>query len=236
MNIKILLLSVAASLPLLAGDPATIKVLGVAEERVPPDQLQLSCAIRTEGKELAEVAAANRELAGTVTKLLRDQGLGEAEITTGSASFGENTEYKGGRHIKIGYLATTSISVATDKLGLYDKLWFELAKYPEVSISAADFTLKDRSEVRTTARKKALEAARNKAGEMAAALDTRIGAPLSITENPQASPFSFSNNANNSISADPSGDSERGPLEPGLVSVVERVEVTFELLKQRELP
>ena len=231
MKLKILLLTVATSLPLLAENPApSIRVLGVAEERVPPDQLRLSCSIRSEGKDLAAVATANRERATEITKLLRDQGLGEAELTTGSASFGEHTEYKNGRHIKLGYIATTSISVATDKLDLHDKLWFELAKFPEVSISAG-FALKDRSKVRATARKKALQAARSKAEEMADALEARIGPPLSVVENPQATQFSASNIYSNSISAVLSAESDRGPLEPGLVSVTERVEVTFELVE-----
>lgn len=229
MKIKILLLTLTFTLPLLAEDPASIKVLGVAEERVAPDQLRLSCSIRSEGKDLAEVAAANRKLATEITKLLRDQGLGEAELKTGSASFGEHTEYKDHRHIKLGYYASTSISVATDKLELHDKLWFELAKFPEVSIGA-HFALEDRSKIRATARKKALQAAREKAGEMADALEARIGAPLSIIENPGAG--HATNIASNSIAMPVfSGDTNRGPLEPGLISVIERVGVTFELIE-----
>ena len=42
---------------------------------------------------------------------------------------------------------------------------------------------------------------------------------------------SMSNISSNSISAVVSGESDRGPLEPGLVSVTERVEVTFELIE-----
>lgn len=234
MTFRIVLLLAVASLPLLAEGPASIQVRGVAEERVPPDQLQVSCTIRNVGKDLAPVAAANRERAVEITKLLREQGLGEAELTTGSSSFGEHTDYRNGSRIKLGYEATTSIAIATDKLALYDKLWLELAKFPEVSIDQATFALKDRSEVRATARRKALQAARAKAEEMAGALDARIGAPLSIMEYAQPSGGNFitANISRNSIDAVVSGEAERGPLEPGLVSVTERVEVTFELLKQ----
>jgi uncharacterized protein YggE len=231
MKMKIILLAIATALPLAAEERSTIKVLGVAEERVQPDQLRLSCALRSEGKELADVAAANRELAARITKLLRDQGLGETEIKTGSASFGEHTEYRDRKHVKIGYYATTSISVATDKLELHDKLWFELAKFPEASVSA-HFALEERSKIRATARKKALQAARKKAGEMADALEARIGAPLSIIENPQAFQLSTANISSNSISMPTFSDSrDRGPLEPGLISVSEHVEVTFELIE-----
>lgn len=226
------LLPTLLSAPLLAEGPASIKVLGVAEERVPPDQLQISCTIRNTGLQLAEVAAANRERAAEITKLLRGFELGESELTTGSASFGEDTEYRNGKRIKLGYEATTSIAIATDKLDLYDKLWFELAKFPEVSVDSADFALKDRSKVRATARTKALQAARTKAEQMADALEARIGAPLSIIENPASAAHSFLNNPNrNSIDAVLSNPERTSPLEPGLVSVVERVEVTFELIE-----
>ena len=226
---KLLPILLLLTSPLLAEDRPSIKVLGVAEERVAPDQLRLSCTIRSEGKELAAVAAANRKLATDITKLLRDQDLGEAELKTGSASFGEHTEYKDRRHIKIGYYATTSISIATDKLELHDKLWFELSKFPEVSIGA-NFALEDRSKLRVTARKKALQAARSKAEEMADALEARIGAPLSIIENPGAA-HATSITSNSIAMPVFSDDTNRGPLEPGLVSVIERVEVTFELIE-----
>lgn len=228
-TMKTLLFAALLSLPVLGGGPASIEVVGVAEERLPPDQLRLSCSIRNEGEALASVASANRGRAAEITKLLRELGLGEAELKTGSASFGEHTEYRDGRHVKLGYAATTTIQIATDKLSLHDKLWFELAKFPEVSISAS-FDLKDRTEVRSTARKKALRAARRKAVEMATALDTHIGLPLSIAEEP-ASPASDFINNRNSIDAVLSSDERRGPIEPGLISVVERVKVTFELVE-----
>ena len=108
MKHSILFLLLALPLPLLADAHKTpsIKVVGVAEERVPADELHVSCTIRTEGKELSEVAAANRTRAGEITKLLREEGLGQAEISTGSSSFGERSEYKNGRHTKLGYHAT----------------------------------------------------------------------------------------------------------------------------------
>ena len=76
------------TLPLAAEDLPTIKVVGVAEERVPADQLRVACTIKTTGKQLADVASTNRQRAAEITKILRDLGLGEAELTTGSASFG----------------------------------------------------------------------------------------------------------------------------------------------------
>jgi uncharacterized protein YggE len=228
---KLVILLVSLTIPLLAEGPASIKVLGVAEERVPPDQLLLSCTIRHTGENLGMVAKSNRERAAEVTGILRGLGLGEAELVTGSASFGEDTEYRDGRRIRLGYAATTSIAVTTDKLELYDKLWFELAKFPEVSIDSASFGLKDRSATRRSARAKALKAARDKASEMADVLEARIGAPLSIIENPQQATFAPSNISRNSIDMVLSNADRSTPLEPGLVSVVERVEATFELIE-----
>ena len=218
------------SLPLAAEDLPTIKVVGVAEERVPADQLRVACTIKTTGKQLAEVAATNRQRAAEITKILRDLGLGEAELTTGSASFGEDTKQVDGRHVKIGYEASTSITIATGKLKLYDPLWLELSKFLEVSIDSAEFGLLNRAKVRATARTKALLAARTKAEEMADVLDARIGAPLSIVESPQ--PLRFGANVSrNSIDTILSNPDRSPPFEPGLVSVLEQVEATFELIE-----
>jgi len=223
--------SLLLALPLAAEDLPTIKVVGVAEERVPPDQLGVSCTIRNTGRQLAEVAASNRARAAEVTKILRDLGLGEAELKTGLASFGEKTEYKDGHHIRLGYQATTSITVSTSKLELYDPIWLQLSKFPEVSINSAEFGLQDRAKVRATARKKAIQAARAKAEEMADALDARIGAPLSLIEIPQRSSPLAPNIARNSIDSTLSAPVRDSPLEPGLISVVEHVEATFELIE-----
>jgi uncharacterized protein YggE len=233
-SLPTLLALLLIALPLAAEDLPTIKVVGVAEERVPADQLRVACTIKTTGKQLAEVAAANRQRAAEITKILRDLGLGEAELTTGSASFGEDTKYVDGRHVRIGYEANTSITIATGKLKLYDPLWLKLSKFPEVSIDSAEFGLLNRAKVRATARTKALLAARTKAEEMADALDARIGAPLSIVESPQRLPFGANISANvsrNSIDSVLSNPDRSPPLEPGLVSVVEQVEATFELIE-----
>lgn len=230
--LRAILFTALLASPLMAEGLAapTIKVTGVAEERVPADQLSISCSIRTTGKDLAEVAAANRSRAVEVTRILRELGLGEAELKTGSASFGEDTEYKNGRHIRIGYEASTAITITTGRLELYDPIWFGLAKFPEVSIHSAEFGLVDRAKVRGTARRKALLAARAKAEELADTLDARIGAPLKVVENPPRS--SFSPNINrNSIDSILSAPERESLLEPGLVSVVEQVEATFELLE-----
>lgn len=218
------------SLPLAAAEPPSIKVLGVAEERVPPDQISFRCEIRSTGPELAAVAAANRERAAAVTAMLRGRGLGEAELKTSSASFGEDVEFKEGRRVKLGYQASTSIVIVTGRLELYDTLWLELAKFPDLSVEEASFGLRDRGKARVAARAKALTAARIKAGEMAAVLDGRIGAPIRITENPETTGVFFNNPNRNSIDAVLAGGDRPAPLEPGLVEVVERVEAEFELL------
>ena len=66
----------------VAADAPSIKVVGVAEERVPPDQVTFRCAVRSTGAELEAVARHNRERAAAVTAMLRGLGLGEAELKT----------------------------------------------------------------------------------------------------------------------------------------------------------
>ena len=72
-----------------AAEVPSIKVTGVAEERVPADQLSMSCEIRSAGKDLPTVATTHRILAAEITEILLELGLGEAELKTGTASFGE---------------------------------------------------------------------------------------------------------------------------------------------------
>lgn len=214
----------------VAADAPSIKVVGVAEERVPPDQVTFRCAVRSTGAELEAVVRHNRERAAAVTAMLRGLGLGEAELKTSAAAFGEDVEFKDGRRVKLGYWASTAIVVASGRLDLYDTLWLELAKFPEVAVDEAAHGLRDPGAARVAARAKALQAARAKAAEMAAVLDGRIGAPVRIRENPEPG-FGPASLTRNSIDATLAGGERPAQLEPGLVSVVERVEAEFELLE-----
>ena len=77
---------------------------------------------------------------------------------------------------------------------------------------------------------KALLAARKKAAEMAKTLDVKIGLPVSIVENPTTTyGRRFNNVSQNSIDFTLSDPNRQSQLEPGLISVVEQVEVTFRL-------
>jgi uncharacterized protein YggE len=98
---KSYLFSLLLALPLCAAEVPSIKVTGVAEERVPADQLSMSCEIRSAGKDLPTVATTHRSLAADITKILRELGLGEAELKTGTASFGEDIEHQNGERTKL---------------------------------------------------------------------------------------------------------------------------------------
>lgn len=97
-----------------------------------------------------------------------------------------------------------------------------LAENAEVSVNSTVFSRKDEIGVRKELRKTALEAAKEKAGAMAAVYGQKIGQPRKMSEGGGFGPAMFNTRNTNSVEAVEGVG--------GRVSLSALVEVTFELV------
>ncbi|HRW52318.1 MAG TPA: SIMPL domain-containing protein [Phycisphaerae bacterium] len=220
-----------ASSSMAADQPVPhVSVFGTATKEVTPDMLRWNLRVSNKGGNLKQVAEKHAGLVSGLLRVLKEKGIKEEKLQTTDMWFGENWEYRDSSRVMDGYEATTDVTFEMTELAQYRDMWISLAGMAGVSISNVSFDVSNRIEIRNETRKSALVAARNKASEMAHALDAEIGEPLVIEEVENG--FNVWAAASNAVSYDdgPSADRESTPLSRGQISVKVRVRVEFRLV------
>jgi uncharacterized protein len=111
-----------------------VTAFGTAITEVVPDQLLWTIRVRNQGLMLEDVAKQHTKLVETVMTLLKNLKLEEKSIQTSRMEFGENWDHRSGARIRDGYFASTAISFKVVDFELDGKIWFSLAKTPEVTV------------------------------------------------------------------------------------------------------
>lgn len=220
-----------------ADDLATphITVSGTAVTEATPDKLVWSLELKNTGPDLAKVAEKHAALSASVLKTIKEFGVADKDVQTSQMEFGENMVYRTRSYVKEGYLATTSVSFKLSDLAKYNEVWLRLAGISNLSVKGVSYDISKRIELQKETRQKALIAAKEKAGVMAATLDAKIGDVLSVAEDLQATEGWGRSGSNLSINnvAQPvfgAADAENGTnLAPGTIPIRIRVIVTFKL-------
>jgi uncharacterized protein len=203
-------------------EPRTITVSGNAERILPADRVRIAVSLRSVRDELAAARNASQEGFDAAVKGLGELGVPVEKIELSNHSLGR--EYENGpegERIAKGFFSERDFTVELDDPSLLELVHTSLAGNPEVAVNSTLFSRKDEIEVRKELRKVALEAAKEKAGAMAAVYGQKIGRPLKMSEGGGAEyqPFITANN----ISMPAFGEAG------GRVSLEALVEVTFEL-------
>lgn len=216
-----------------------VSVTGTAVVEAVPDELSWRVEIKNIGPDLSVVADKHATKLAEVIELITAQGVVAKDIQTSQMQFGRNRVYRRNEWTEEGYVASTSVMFKINDLTKYKAVWLALAATSGVSVEAVEFGSSKRIELRKEARRKALLAAREKAGDMAATLDAKIGAPVSIVDDTSAVRFGTSmigsNSISNSNTVSPangaSDDGEiGGSIAPGTLPIFAKVTVVFQLM------
>lgn len=210
--------------------PPQISVYGTATKTVKPDTMVWSLNVSQTGPMLRDVVNTHANEVSQVLKLLDRFKIADEDVQTSRMQFGDNWVRRDSSRVKDGFVASTAIKFTILSLESYSELWIQLAAIPGVSVSNVAFDHSRRITFRNEARAEALLAAKSKAAAMAATLDSAIGVPLAIEEEP----FSFGPQSSNVFGfagvADASGWEESSSLAPGSIAIQARVRVTFLLV------
>jgi len=231
-----LISSIALAADLAEAGSPHITVTGTVITEVVPDRIVWSLALKNTGLELAKVAAKHAALSADLLKALKELGIEDKEVQTSQMGFGENMVYRNNENVKEGYFASTLISFKLAELIKYKEVWLTLSAMDHVSVNNVAYDHSKRIELQKETRKKALLAAKEKAGVMAETLEAKIGEVLAISEDSETNGV-WNNranllNGNNSIQAIAvAADGENGSsIAPGTIPIRMRVLVTFRLL------
>ena len=223
--------SLLASSSVAADQPVPhVSVFGTATKEVAPDLLRWNLRVSNKGGNLKQVAEKHAGLVSELLRVLKEKGIREEKLQTTDMRFGENWEYRNNSRVLDGYEATTDVAFESTELDQYRDIWITLAGMTGVSISNVSLDVSNRIDVQNETRKMALVAARNKAREMAQALDAEIGEPMTIEE--VQDEYGVWNALGNAVSYDDASGAGRegAPLSPGLIPVKIRVRVAFRLI------
>jgi uncharacterized protein len=208
----ILVSSIAFAVDLADVSSPRITVTGTVITEVTPDRLVWSLSLKNSGLELAKVAERHATVSADVLKALKELGIEDKDVQTAQMEFGENMVYREREHVKEGYFASTMIAFKLADLAKYKEVWLRLASMSHLSVNSVTYDHSRRVELQKETRKKALLAAKEKAGVMAETLEAKIGEVLAISED-MGSDGDWNNrgnlNVNNSIqSISAAGDGE----------------------------
>lgn len=166
-----------------AFDVPHVSVYGTATTEVIPDLMHWRVEVRTQGKEVAGVAAEHDRNVAAVLSFLKREEIDEKKTQTSRLQLNEHFEYQRGTRIKNGYIASTSVAFESEaKDELYRALWTGLSQLKAVTVNGATFDSSERIPLQEKTRLAALTAARTKARSLATELGGNIGQPLLIEE------------------------------------------------------
>lgn len=223
-----------------AGQPApsrTITVNGQAEIKVTPDEVLLSVGVETNDMSISRARADNETRVKAIVEAAYAQGIREEHVKTDFLDIQPRYRNDYDRSTFLGYYARRSLSITLRDLSKFEAVLSSVLTAGANYVHGIDFRTTELRRHRDDARRQAIQAAREKAADMASALNVSVGGPTNVHEVSSGwwSPYStwwggrggmtFQNIVQDRAGAGGAADA----LVPGQISVTATVSVTFEL-------
>lgn len=211
----------------------TISCNGESVVYVSPDEVVISFGVRTTDPKLDKARADNDERGTNLVKALKEIGIEEKYIQTNDMNV--TIVYTPSNRMNVeGYQTTRSYAVRVKDIKKFEKVVDTGLKNGANVFDGFDYISSELRKYRDQARTMAIKAAKEKATDLAAVLDCKVGAPVTITESSSgsySSPRSILG-ANSFQNAEQvvggGGGGEVMPL--GQIAIRANVSVTFDLL------
>ncbi|MEP6343702.1 MAG: SIMPL domain-containing protein [Maricaulaceae bacterium] len=169
-----------------AGSAPTAQITVSATGKVSqaPDRASVSAGVVTQAKTADDAMAANAAKMSAAFEQLRAAGIEETDIRTSQMSLNPRFSYQDRKSPKIdGYEVRNTVSATTDNLEKVGPMLDALVKAGVNNINGVSFSISEPETAKTTARDKAIKAAKAKAEAMASAAGVSLGDLTSISEN-----------------------------------------------------
>jgi uncharacterized protein len=155
--------------------PASVQASATASVSVAPDQARIQIGVVSQAPTASAAAAQNATLLQSVLDKLKAAAGPKAEVKTLSYSLNPNYDFSRGTHTLKGYIANNLVRVTTDDLSSVGSIIDAATQSGANEVPSLEFTLKDQSQARTQALRKAALQAHEEAGAMANALGLKLG-------------------------------------------------------------
>ncbi len=161
-----------------------IVVDGHGEIAAPPDLATLSVGVEVTAKTVAEARSAGAEAASNVIRSLSQDRIEKKDIQTDSFSIQPRYQEDKGAQRIIGYTLTNTVSAKIRDLSSVSRVVDDAASAggDAVRINGVTFSIEDPSQVRTSARERAVADARRKAEQLAKLTGVNLASPIAVEE------------------------------------------------------
>lgn len=217
-----------------------IVVTGEAVVNVKPDKVSIILGIETWDKEIKNAKVKNNAIMRRTLIAIRGLGVEKKNIQTDHLSIKPHYKNDYTKEHFIGYFVRNSISIVLTDPDKIEKLITDVLSAGVTHIHGINFQNSKYKTYRQEARKLALQAAKEKAVNMAFVLGEKIGDPIQINEIKQYNPWSYysgwwgygsGQSMSQNVSQNMGGQSDNisETISLGKISIRANVTVTFEL-------
>lgn len=208
--------------------PALVHVNGEHTIKVAPDEAEIHVMVSSENKDMQEAKKANDAIISKAIAYLKQQKIEEKNIRSTRISLYPFKEYVKDKKPEQQYRAQQSITFKLQEVERVAGLLSGLTDLGVNNIQGVDFKSSRMDEIKSEARVKAVQNAKEKAESYAGALDQKIGKAYQITDESVDTgaprPMAMAR-----MAMDEAAYGEEEPVAPGEISVEAKVTVSFYL-------
>ena len=164
----------------------TISVTGDGKVSAKPDMVQLSIGFQEKASTSKDALAKVNTKIDSALKILKDNGISDADIVTSNLNVYTEYDYSGGSRKVTGQQASETLEVKVkkidDKATKAVKIIDELSQIDNLQMNSIYFDIEDKTDLFSKARELAFKKAEQKAKELAKLSNVKLDKPVSITD------------------------------------------------------
>lgn len=212
---------------------STFDVTGQSEMTVVPDEAKVNLGVTVNRLSVAQAQQEMNTKINAISNKLQELGIKKEDIKTQNYSIYPDYDYRNERQIITGYHASTTLQVSLKDFEKMNQVIDEATALGANQLGGISFDLSTQKEnqLKTEARKEAIEDAKNNAQELAKLSGMKLGRIVNIWETPNYDPQPYLNaRAEYDLAAGLGGAAEPTSIEPGSTSYTYAVTLSFETL------
>ncbi|MBI4035168.1 MAG: SIMPL domain-containing protein [Candidatus Chisholmbacteria bacterium] len=165
---------------------ATFDVSGEGTATAVPDQAEITLGITATATTVAAAQQQANQVINSVTRALKDSGVGESDIKTQNYSINPNYDYQSGTNKITGYTISVNLLVKFTDFDRLNQAIDAAVSLGANQIGGITFTLSDptKAKAEDQARDEAVKEAKRKAEGLSQAAGIKLGRIVNIFENP----------------------------------------------------
>lgn len=201
-----------------------INVSGEGKVKVMPDEAVVTVGVTKIGADAATIKKENDKVADAIIKYLKSSGIAAKDYQTKNVYLHRNYDYD---KKKYSFTASQTIEIYLRDLSKYDALMMGLVDAGANDIQGVEFKTSKLAQYESEARTKAIQQARQKANDYAAALGQKAGKAIVVSDSGQT--YYPVMQRKNYAMAEMAADAPRETLALGEIEVTANVTVSFVL-------